>query len=132
VSEIGIQFAIIATIIFVILCIFQFLIVIGLPLGHLAYGGKYDHERLPKNLRIMSVVAIIIFSLASITYLEFSGLIIVFNNPIFTLIYCWIIAVYLTVGVLMNAASRSKWEKRIWTPITLVNAVSCYLVLFLT
>ena len=130
-SEINMIFAVIATIIFIVVSVFQFLIVIGLPLGHLAYGGKHDHEKLPNNLRIMSVVAIIIFSLASLTYLEFAGFITIFNIPIFILIYNWIIAIYLTLGVLMNAVSRSKWEKRLWTPIVLLNAISCYIVLLL-
>ena len=132
VTEIGMIFAIIATLIFIVNCIFQLLIVIGLPLGHLSYGGKYDRQKLPNKLRITSVIAITIFSFATITYLEFAGLITILNNPNFTLIYCWIIAIYLTSGVLMNAASKSKWEKRIWTPITLLNAISCYIVLLLS
>jgi preprotein translocase subunit SecY len=132
VTEIGMMFAIIVTLIFIVNCIFQLLIVIGLPLGHLSYGGKYDRQKLPNKLRITSVIAIIIFSFATITYLEFAGLITILNNPNFTLIYCWIIAIYLTLGVLMNAASKSKWEKRIWTPITLLNAISCYIVLLLS
>lgn len=131
-TEIGMIFAIIATLIFIVNCIFQLLIVIGLPLGHLSYGGKYDRQKLPNKLRITSVIAITIFSFATITYLEFAGLITILNNPNFTLIYCWIIAIYLTSGVLMNAASKSKWEKRIWTPITLLNAISCYIVLLLS
>jgi len=132
VTEIGMIFAIIATLIFIVNCIFQLLIVIGLPLGHLSYGGKYDRQKLPNKLRITSVIAITIFSFATINYLEFAGLITILNNPNFTLIYCWIIAIYLTSGVLMNAASKSKWEKRIWTPITLLNAISCYIVLLLS
>jgi len=60
--------AIIAIILFGIMIVFQFLLVLGLPLGHLAYGGKY--KELPTNLRIMSILAIGIFMFATIIVLE--------------------------------------------------------------
>lgn len=60
--------AIIAIILFSIMIVFQFLLVLGLPLGHLAYGGKY--KELLTNLRIMSILAIGIFMFATIIVLE--------------------------------------------------------------
>lgn len=131
-TNIVIFFAIIAIVFFAILSVFQFLLLIGLPWGHLAYGGMHDHEKLPNKLRIMSVVAIVIFTLAILSYIELAGIAVIFNNNVFVLVYGWIIAIYLTIGVLMNGASRSKLEKRIWTPFSLVGAICCYLVLFLT
>ena len=123
--------AIISVVIFIFMVIFQFLIVLGLPLGHLAYGGQHDHEKLPKNLRIMSMVAIGIYIFASIIILERVGLIIFFNIPLVSIIATWILAIYFTLGVLMNMASKSNWEKRIMTPIALIIAVCCYIVAIL-
>ena len=57
--------ATIAVVIFVVVSVIQLLLALGLPLGKLAFGGKY--EKLPTNMRIMSVVAIGILVLASIS-----------------------------------------------------------------
>ena len=58
---------IISVILFVGISIFQILLAAGLPLGRFAYGGKY--EVLPNKLRIMSIVAVLIFTFASISVL---------------------------------------------------------------
>lgn len=118
--------AILLIILFSIMSIFQFLLVLGLPLGHLAYGGK--HKKLPTNLRIMSLIAIGIFIFASIIVLERVELINIFKDRIVSLVIVWILAIYFTIGVVMNLISRSKWEKRIMTPIATVITVFCYIV----
>ena len=117
--------AIILIILFSIMSVFQFLLVLGLPLGHLAYGGKY--KELSTGLRIMSVVAIGIFIFSTVIILDHINLINVFN-PIFSLVVVWILAGYSTLGILMNLASKSKLEKIIMTPIALIIAVCLYLV----
>ena len=106
--------------------VFQLLLAIGLPLGRAAYGGKY--EILPKNLRIMSLVAVGIFVFGMIIVLERAGLITIFNNPLLTAIVVWILAVYSTLNVLMNAVSKSRIEKRIMTPLSILIAICCYIV----
>ena len=118
--------AIIACVLFFLLSIFQVLLAIGLPFGRAAYGGKY--ETLPKNLRIMSLIAVGIFVFGIIIVLERAEIITILNNVILTGIVVWIFAVYLTLNTLMNAASKSKWEKLIMTPISLVIAVCCFIL----
>jgi len=117
---------IIAVVLFGLMSIFQLLLVLGLPLGRLAYGGKY--EKLPNNLRIISLSAIAIFVYAIIIVLERAGLITIFNNPMLVVISVWILAGYLAFITVINAISRSKWEKRIMTLISLVLAVCCFIV----
>ncbi|GAJ22246.1 unnamed protein product, partial [marine sediment metagenome] len=97
--------------------VFQLLLVLGLPFGRLAYGGKY--EKLPSKMKITSLIGIIIFIFASLSVLERADIIIIFNNPMFVTVFIWIIAVYLAFNTLMNAISKSKWEKLIMTPISL-------------
>ena len=121
--------AIIAVAIFVVVSIIQLLLALGLPLGKLAYGGKY--EKLPTKMRIMSLVAIGIFALGSISVLEQVAIITIFNNPIFTLVVVWIIAVYLAFNTLTNAISKSKREKLIMTPLSLISAICCFIVAIL-
>jgi len=118
--------AVIVIIAFSIMVVFQFLLAIGLPIGHLAYGGQ--HKRLPTKFRILSIVAMGIFIYAILIVLERTGIINLFNNPWVSLISIWILAIYFTIGVLMNAVSRSEWEKRIMTPLALIIAICCYLV----
>ena len=117
---------IIAVVLFGLMSIFQLLLVLGLPLGRLAYGGKY--EKLPNNLRIISLSAIAIFVYAIIIVLERAGLITIFNNPMLVVVSVWILAGYLAFITVINAISRSKWEKRIMTLISLVLAVCCFIV----
>ena len=121
--------AIIAVAIFVVVSIIQLLLALGLPLGKLAYGGKY--EKLPSKMRVMSLVAIGIFALGSISVLEQVAIIAIFNNPIFTLVVVWIIAVYLAFNTLTNAISKSKREKLIMTPLSLISAICCFVVAIL-
>ena len=113
-------------ILLLLLIIFQLLLAIGLPFGRFAYGGKY--EKLPKNLRIMSLIAVGIFIFGIIIVLERATIITIFNNKLLTTIVVWIFAIYLTLNTLMNAVSKSKWEKRIMTPISVVIAACCYIL----
>ena len=118
--------ALIAVVVFAVVSVIQLLLALGLPLGKLAFGGKY--KRLPTNMRIMSIVAIGIFVLASLSVLERAGIIIIFNNPIFVLVIVWVIAVYLAFNTFLNAMSKSKKEKLIMTPLSLISAICCFIV----
>ena len=118
--------AIIACVLFFLLSIFQLLLAIGLPFGRVAYGGKY--EKLPNNLRIMSLIAVVIFIFGIFIILEQGKIITVFNNELLTTIVVWILAVYLTLNTLMNAVSKSQSEKLIMTPISFAIAVCCYIL----
>jgi hypothetical protein len=118
--------AIIAVVLFTGMIVFQLLLVLGLPFGHLAYGGKY--EKLPSKMKIVSLVGIVIFIFAILSVLERAGIIIIFNNPMFVTVFVWIIAIYLVFNTLMNAISKSKWEKLIMTPISLILAICCFIV----
>jgi hypothetical protein len=121
--------AIITCVLLFLLIIFQLLLAIGLPFGRFAYGGKY--EKLPNNLRIMSLIAVGIFIFGIIVVLEQATIITIFNNELLTIIVVWIFAVYLTLNTLMNAVSKSQWEKRIMTPISFGIAVCCYILAIL-
>lgn len=121
--------AIIACVLFFLMSIFQVLLALGLPLGRVAYGGKY--ETLPKKLRIMSLIAVGIFIFGIFIVLEQGTIITVFNNELLTTIVVWILAVFLTLNTLMNAVSKSQSEKRIMTPISFVIAVCCYILAIL-
>lgn len=121
--------AIIAVVLFTGMSVFQLLLILGLPLGRLAYGGKY--EKLPSKMKIISLIGIVIFIFASLSVLERAEIITIFNNPMFVTVFVWIIAVYLAFITLMNAISKSKWEKLIMTPISLTLAICCFIVVII-
>jgi len=121
--------AVIAVVVFIVVSIIQLLLALGKPLGKLAYGGKY--ETLPNNMRIMSIGAIGIFALGSISVLERAGIITILNNPIFVLVIVWIIALYLAFNTVINAISKSMKEKLIMTPLSLISAICCFIVAIL-
>ena len=118
--------AIIVVILFIGLSIFQILLAIGLPLGRFAFGGKY--EALPKNLRIMSLVAIGIFVLGSISVLVRVGILAIIPDSIVFVVIVWVLAFYLSLNTLMNLASESKSEKHVMTPISLCTAICLFIV----
>jgi len=122
--------AIIAVVLFAGMSVFQLLLVLGLPFGRLAYGGKY--EKLPSKMKIISLIGIVIFIFTSLSVLERAEIIIIFNNLMFVTVVVWIIAVYLAFITIMNAISKSKWEKLIMTPISLTLAICCFIVVIVT
>ena len=79
-------------------------------------------------MKIISLIGIVIFIFASLSVLERAEIIIIFNNLMFVTVFVWIIAVYLALITLMNAISKSKWEKLIMTPISLTLAICCFIV----
>ena len=120
--------AIIFTGLIALLAIFQLALVFGAPLGRFAWGGQNDV--LPTRLRRGSIFAILLYVAFSIILLSASGIItIAVLEPVGGLL-CWMIVVYLSFGVVMNALSRSKPERFVMTPVAAILAV-CALVVAL-
>ena len=119
--------AIIVVALFIGLSIFQILLAAGKPLGRFAFGGKYP-EVLPKNLRIMSLVAVGIFVLGSFSVLLRVGIITIIPDSIVFVIIVWVLAIYLSLNTLMNLASESESEKKFMTPVSLSLAICLFIV----
>jgi hypothetical protein len=120
--------AVVATIIFIIMIVFQFLLSIGITFGNPipAYGGRY--EILPMKLRILSIVAIIIFIIASILLLVRVDILLNVVDPIIAEIGVWIFALYLGLNTLANAGSKSDLEKKIMTPVSALTSLCLFFV----
>ncbi|RKR30211.1 hypothetical protein [Arthrobacter oryzae] len=102
-----------------ILAVFQVLLIIGLPLGRFAWGGK--DEVLPARLRVGSAVSILIYAAFAAVALDRSGLVTVLPAPA-DVVAMWVIAAYLLLSVLPNLASKSRDERRLMVPASLVLA----------
>ncbi len=123
-------FAFTASIGFIGLAVFQFLLAIGKPYGKSAWGGKY--ETLPTSLRIASAASIIIFVTITISILEKAHIILVIHNTTFVTYVVWVFAFYFLLNTFLNLISKSKIEKVIMTPVSFLLSLSCFIVSMLS
>lgn len=118
--------ALIGSILFCLTVILYILLILGMPLGEYVMGGQ--HRVMPVKNRIMTTIAVII-QLFGIAVLLHGGGIIDTGLPFNVVkISCYIFAIYLSLNVLMNIASKSKKEKIFMTPLSLVVAVCFWIV----
>lgn len=106
-----------------IVIILSILLICGLPLGELTMGGQY--KIYPSKLRIVLVVQLLLQVFFVITILQAGGIIPLWFSENVTKIICIIMAVYLSLNTVMNFISKSKKEKYIMTPLSLLTAI-CY------
>lgn len=106
---------------FSIVIILSVLIICGLPLGELTMGGQY--KVFPKKLRGVLVTQLILQIFFVIIILQMGGFIPLWFSRSVTKIICIVMAVYLSINTLMNFISKSKKEKYIMTPLSLISAV---------
>ena len=118
--------ALILIVLLIGLSIFQILLAIGRPYGRLAYGGA--NETLPTKYRIMSVLAVAIFSVA--IFFVLIQVEVITNSPFPEIanIGLWFFAFYLGLNTLANATSKSESEKKIMTPISLIASICFFII----
>ena len=106
---------------FSVVIILSFLIILGLPLGELTMGGQY--KVFPKKLRIILVSQLLLQVFFVIVILQMGGYLPLWFSFKTTRIILIVMAVYLSLNVLMNLASKSRKERLIMTPLSLIAAV---------
>ena len=106
---------------FSVVIILSFLIILGLPLGELTMGGRY--KVFPKKLRIVLVSQLLLQVFFVIVILQAGGYLPLWFSHKTTRIILIVMAVYLSLNVLMNLASKSRKERLIMTPLSLIAAV---------
>ena len=102
-----------------IVAAFQAALTLGAPWGAAAQGGT-NPGRLPDDLRLASGIAAIVFLLAALIVLAKGGRTNPHLPPVVVRVGTRVIVVLLGVGVLMNVASSSPWERYGWAPFTVV------------
>jgi hypothetical protein len=103
------------------LTVFQLLLVAGVPLGRFAWGGQ--HEVLPARLRVGSVVSILLYAAFALIGLERAQVTDILPGDTFESVAMWVLTGYFTLGIGMNAISRSKPERLVMVPVCVVLAV---------
>jgi hypothetical protein len=117
--------AVVACLLLAGLAVFQVLLIAGQPLGRLAWGGQ--HVVLPSHLRVGSAVSVVLYALFAVVILSAAGALSLLSVE-FVEVAIWVLAGYFVLGIVMNAASRSRPERLVMTPVVLVLAVSCLLI----
>jgi hypothetical protein len=120
-----VPFALALTVVLAVLAVFQVALVFGAPLGRFAWGGQ--HRVLPARLRIGSAVAILIYALIAVIAWDRVGAIEVFPEP-FSEVAMWVVFAYFTLGIVLNAISRSKPERYAMVPVSIVLAVLSFFI----
>ncbi len=96
----------------------------GRPWGRLAWGGQ--HEVLPSRLRVGSAVSIVLYAGFAAVLLTAARLLGLLPEG-FADVAVWVLTGYFALGVVVNGISRSRPERAVMTPVSLVLAV-CSLV----
>lgn len=106
---------------FSIVIILSILIICGLPLGELTMGGQY--RIFPKKLRIILVLQLVLQIFFVLNILQMGKFIPLWFSHNTTKIIGIVMAVYLSINTIMNLISKSKKEKYIMMPLSLVTAI---------
>ena len=108
---------------------FQILLLLGLPLAEYSWGGKYKGV-LPKKMRIISLpTSLILMFFGFVFLIHTKEIYIGFNLP--TYIFVWIFTILMAINTLGNLASKSKKERIVMSPLTIVSFLSCVIILIL-
>jgi hypothetical protein len=117
--------AILFTVLTGVVIIFQGCLAAGLPWGEASMGGKYPGKYPPK-MRVVAVVNMLVLAFIAAIVLSEAHLLFPQLNS-FSRIAIWVISVFFLASTIMNAISPSKKE-RFWTPVALIQLITCLIV----
>ena len=115
------MFSILGAVLFGVIAIMTVLVACGLPLGEFTMGGQ--HKILPKKFRVMAVISVAIQIFAMIIILQVGGFIPLWLPFKVTKYICFFFASYLSLNTIMNMISKSRKEKYVMTPLSLIAGI---------
>lgn len=116
--------AVFATFILLLVVILQLFLAAGFPFGRAAWGG--EHRVLPRRLRWGSLASALALGAAAWIILARVNLVAPGSARGFVGIATWVFAALFALNTLGNLVSRSKAERYLMTPATLILVV-CFL-----
>ena len=122
------MFSILGAVLFGVIAIMTVLVACGLPLGEYTMGGQ--HKILPKKFRLAAVISVAIQIFAIIIILQAGGLLPLWLSFKVTKYICFFFATYLSLNTIMNMISKSKKEKYVMTPISLIAGICFWITAF--
>ena len=122
------MFSILGAVLFGVIAIMTVLVACGLPLGEFTMGGQ--HKILPKKFRVMAVISVAIQIFAMIIILQAGGFIPLCLSFKLTKYICFFFAAYLFLNTIMNLISKSRKEKYVMTPLSLIAGICFWITAF--
>ncbi|VTX50011.1 Uncharacterised protein [Fusobacterium nucleatum] len=104
------------------------LVACGFPLGEFTMGGQ--HKILPKKFRVVAVISVAIQIFAMIIILQAGGFISLWLSFKVTKYICFFFAAYLSLNTIMNMISKSRKEKYVMTPLSLIAGICFWVTAF--
>lgn len=116
--------ALTATTLLTALAALQVLVAAGRPYGRVVWGGQ--HDVLPRRLRVGSAVSVLLYTVFAVLLLWRVG---VFGPPgLVAYIAAWVPFAFSAAGIVLNAISRSHFERLVMTPTSALLAVCSLIV----
>ena len=122
------MFSILGAVIFGVMAVMTVLVAYGLPLGEFTMGGQ--HKILPKKFRVAAVISVAIQIFAMIIILQAGGFISLCLPFKLTKYICFFFAAYLSLNTIMNMISKSRKEKYVMTPLSLIAGICFWITAF--
>ena len=122
------MFSILGAVLFGVIATMTVLVACGLPLGEFTMGGQ--HKILPKKFRIVAVFSVVIQIFAIVIILQAGGFISMWLSFKLTKYICFFFAAYLSLNTIMNMISKSKKEKYVMTPLSLIAGICFWITAF--
>ena len=122
------MFSILGAVLFGLIAILTVLVACSLPLGEFTMGGQ--HKILPKKLRVAAVISVAIQIFAMIIILQAGGFISLWLSFKVTKYICFFFAAYLSLNTIMNMISKSRKEKYVMTPLSLIAGICFWITVF--
>ena len=120
--------SILGAVLFGVIAIMTVLVACGLPLGEFTMGGQ--HKTLPKKFRIVAVFSFAVQVFAMVIVLQAGGFISLWLSFKATKYICFFFAVYLSLNTIMNMISKSRKEKYVMTPLSLIAGFCFWITAF--
>ena len=122
------MFSILGPVIFGVIATMTVLVACGLPFGEFTMGGQ--HKILPKNLRVAAVISVAIQFFTMIIILQAGGFIPLWFSFKVTKYICFFFAAYLSLNTSMNMISKSRKERFVMTPLSLIAGICFWITAF--
>jgi len=101
-----------------IVILFQFGLMAGMPWGSYAMGGKFPGQY-PPAMRAACIVQIAILALLGLIVLSHAGHMLS-DWQSFAAAAIWFVVGFSTLATVLNLITRSKWERMIWAPVSVL------------
>lgn len=122
---IGAAACLVACIVLGALAVLQICVALGAPWGRLVWGGA--HRVLPGRLRIVSALSVVLYAAFAVVLLSRTG-VLPGGDAVTVRVLTWVLFAYFTVGIGMNAISRSRAERLTMAPACVVLASATLLI----